>query len=367
VTTTAQPELRVTLRLQGRDPAFATANPRPSEVFVDSSDNTKDDDRMEKAIVATNVTLAGWIIGPPDGGPGRNDGTSSGTTASEDWHYDIYLDPDFIDRNYGTSYAVQPIQSAALPGNVVPLINGPATPIPLVAANKKPDASTFLLSGSGIFGVELNAWHESARGPKPSGWVGDPDQLHHQDNAWPYNPNKGSNDPNGPDLQSGDYVIVSGTLWQDTAHTAGSSDPLHKCMDSRFKGHGGWLELHPVDTVRRLESPPVRKHVIGLSRCGPNAQTTTVMLTHPLPPPDKNAQLKFQVVVDSRLTSSGATHSESINPSCEPPALSATIDASPTGNYNAAYVLWWQEGNSPRTGTAICLPAINPVLGTAAD
>ena len=84
VTTTAQPELRVTLRLQGRDPAFTTANPRPSEVFVDSSDNTKDDDRMEKAIVATNVTLAGWIIGPPDGGPGRNDGTSSGTTASED-------------------------------------------------------------------------------------------------------------------------------------------------------------------------------------------------------------------------------------------------------------------------------------------
>lgn len=365
-TSAHQPELQVTLRLQGRDPAYAKANPRPSEVFVDNTDNTKDDDRMEKAIVATGVTLAGWIIGPPDGGPGRNDGTSSGTTASEDWHYDIYLDPDFIDRNYGTAYAVEPVQSAVIPGNVVPLSNGAATPIPLTA-NPKPNAATFLLSGSGIFGVELNAWHESARGPKPSGWVSDPDQSHHQDNAWPYNPNKGSNDPNGPDLQSGDYVIVSGTLWQDTAHTAGNSDPLHKCMDSRFKGHGGWLELHPVDTVRRLESPPVRKHVIGMARCGPNAQTATVMLKHPFAPPDKNAQLKFQVQVDSRFTSSGATHSESINPACEPPVLSATIDASPAGSYNAAYVLWWEEGSSPRTGTSICLPAINPVLGTASD
>jgi hypothetical protein len=362
-----QPELRVTLRLQGRDPAFVKANPRPSEVFVDSSDNTKDDDRMEKAIVAQGVTLAGWLTGSPDEGPGRNDGTSAGTTASEDWHYHIYLDPDFIDRNYGTSYPVEPIQSASLPGNVVPLIAGAATPIPLVPAGTKPSAATFLLSGSGIFGVELNAWHESARGPKPSGWVADPDQFHHSDNAWPYNPSKGSNDPNGPDLQSGDYVIVSGTLWQDTAHTAGNADPLHKCMDSRFKGHGGWLELHPVDTVRRVEGPPMRKHVIGLARCGPDAQTLTTTLKHPLPPPDKNAQLMFQVIVDSRFTSSGATHSESVNTTCEPPMFSATIDATPNGNYNAAYITWWQETSSPRTGTAICLPAINPVLGPAKD
>jgi hypothetical protein len=364
---TPQPELRVTLRLQGRDPNYVKAHPRPSDVFVDSTDNTKDDNRMERSIVAQGVTLAGWITGSPDEGPGRNDGNFSGTTATEDWHYHIYVDPDFIERNYGTAYPVEPIHSAALPGNVVPLIAGPATPIPLVPAGAKPSASTFLISGSGILGVELNAWHESARGPKPSGWVSDPDQLHHSDNAWPYDPRKGSNDPNGPDLQTGDYVIVSGTLWQDTAHTAGNADPLHKCMDSRFKGHGGWLELHPVDTVRRADPPPIRKHVVGLSRCGPDAQTFSVMLRHPQAPPDKNAQLMFQVLVDGRFTSANATHSESINPACEPPALSATADATATGSYNAAYILWWQESNTPRTGTAVCLPAVNPVLGPAKD
>src|SRR5258708_27282869 len=53
------PELRVTLRLQGRDTNYAKDHPRPSEVFVDNSDDTKDDDRMETAIVAKGVTVAG--------------------------------------------------------------------------------------------------------------------------------------------------------------------------------------------------------------------------------------------------------------------------------------------------------------------
>lgn len=366
VSNTSQPELRVTLHLQGRDPPYVKDHPRPSDVFTDNSDNTKDDNRMENAIVAKGVTLAGWLTGDPDDVPGRNDGIFAGTAATEDWHYNIYLDPDFIDRNYGTPYAVEPIQSAVLPGNVVPLIAGPAAPIPLVPAGTKPNASTFLLSGSGIFGVELNAWHESARGPRPAGWVGDPDQFHHSDNAWPYNPNKGSNDPNGPDLQSGDYVIISGTLWQDTAHTAGIANPLHTCIERRFKGHGGWLELHPVDTVRRAESPPTRKHMVGLASCGPDAQTFSVFLKHPLPAPDKNSQLKFQVVTDSRFTSAGATHAEGVNETCEPPTFSATSDATPIGSYNAAYILWWEEG-APRTGTAVCLPLIGPVLGPAAD
>lgn len=363
-----QPELRVTLRLQGRDTTFTTANPRPSEVFVDNSDNTKDDDRMENAIVAKNVTLAGWL-GDAPGQLGRNDGNDQGTAVTEDWHYDIYLDPDFIDRNYGTAYPVEPIQSAVLPGNVVPLIAGAATPIALVAPGTKPNAGAFLLGGSGIFGVELNGWHNFARGTKPSGWVSDPDQgnWHHAGNSWPYNPNKGSNDPNGPDLQSGDYVIVSGTLWQDTAHTAGGGDPLHSCLDHQYKGHGGWLELHPVDTVRRVEAPPLRKHVVSLARCGPGAQTFSMNLTHPQAAKVANSQLKFQVLADPRFTSAGATHTESVPAFCEPPVLAVTADATPTGSYHATFVLWWEAGSSPRTGTGICIPAINPVLGTAKD
>ena len=178
VTTAAQPQLRVTLRLQGRDPNYVASHPRPSEVFVGNSDNTKDDNRMETAIVAEQVTLAGWLIDPH-----RNDGTSGGTTGSEDWKYEIYLDPDFIRPITAHLISVEPLQSAALPGNVVPLIRGAATPIPLVGSNARPDVGAFLLAGSGIFGVELNAWHTWARGSRPTSWVSDPDSTQYQGNA----------------------------------------------------------------------------------------------------------------------------------------------------------------------------------------
>jgi hypothetical protein len=356
VTTTPQPELRVIVHLQGRDPNYVKSNPPPSEVFVDNTDNTKDDNRMENSIVTKGVTIAGWLTGSPDETPGRNDGIYAGsvTHETEDWHYDIYVDPDFIARNYGTAYLVQPVQGAIIPGNVVPLSNGSATPIPLVPNGARPNASTFLMPGKGFLEVELNAWHIPARGFQPSGWVADPDQINHAGNAWPFNPNKGSNDPNGPDLKTGDYVIISGTLWEDTAHTAGSPDPLHKCLESQFKGHGGWLEIHPMDAVRRVDPPPVRRHVVGLSRCGPDVQTLTTTLKHPDPPPDNNAKLTCQVLVDSRFTAAGATHSESLNQAGTPASLSVTMDATATGTYNAAYALWWQETGPQPTGTSVC-------------
>jgi hypothetical protein len=67
------------------------------------------------------------------------------------------------------------------------------------------------------------------------------------------------------------------------------------------------------------------------------------------------------------FTSSNATHIESINRACEPPLFSVSADAMVNGSYNATYIFWWEETNTPRTGTAICLPAINPVLGPAKD
>jgi hypothetical protein len=86
VTTTAHPSLTLEVHLRGRDSAYVTSMPRPSEVFVDNTENTKPDNRMETSLVAKGVTLAGWLTGP-----GRNDGTSPGATGSEDWHYEIFL------------------------------------------------------------------------------------------------------------------------------------------------------------------------------------------------------------------------------------------------------------------------------------
>lgn len=378
-TSVQQPELRITLRLQGRDPAYVSATPRPSEVFVDDTENTKQDNRMETAIVAREVTLAGWLENPFP-----NDGTFYTVPgAREDWHYNLFLDPDFIERNYATPAVIEPIRRASLPGNVVPLIRGSATPIPLLSSDptlptSKPTAATFTLPGNANFVVELNAWHtwsdrrgvdgKTGRGPAPLGWFSDPDPSYAATNAWPFNPTKGIGNATGPDLQAGDYVIVSGTLWEDSPHKDQSrAGRLRTCLDDRFKGHGGWLEIHPVDAVRRVDAPSPRKHVLGFSACYPEEPHVGASLIPPTPPPDNTAQLRYEVIVDTRFTSSNIVHSEAVDTNCEPPRLNVTADVLSPGSYNATYIMWWEKSEAPRTGRAICLPAMDPILGGAAD
>jgi hypothetical protein len=370
VSNVPQPSLQVQLRLAGRDPDYTKTMPPPSSVFVDNTENTKEDNRMETSIVAQGVTLGGWLFDPQ-----RNDGPTPLQMASEDWHYDILLDPDFIERNYSSPVLVEPVRSAALPGNVVPLNAGPAAPIPLLSSNtalttSKPSAAAFMMPGNGIFTVELNAWHTWARGARPSGWVADPDMAKYANNAWPFNPLKGTANPGGPDLQAGDYVIVSGTLWQDTSHGGDQSavDRSRKCFNQRFKGHGGWLELHPVDAVRRVDPPTPRKHVVGMSACYPFRPNFDTYLGHPEPPPNDRAQLKFEVIVDDRFTSDNTVHAEIVNTTCEPPVLRVTANVLGEGSYNATYIMWWEDGPNPRpSGGAMCIPAISPILGGAAD
>lgn len=377
VTNVVQPELAVTIRLEGRDPTLAQLMPRPSDVFVGNTHNTKQDNRMETSIVARGVTLAGWLVGGVD--LDRHDGAgNAGTNASEDWHYDLYLDPDFIERNY-TAYApVEPLWSAWLPGNVVPLIAGPATPIRLLSQDatlptSRPTASAFTLPGNSVFTVELNAWHTDpkARGHKPAFWVDDPEPLRRGGNAWPFDPKKGVGNLGGRDLAAGGYVIVSGTLWQDTVHPGGSPQDrigrTRKCFNDRYKGHGGWLEIHPVDSVHRVEAPQLRKHAIGMSACYPEQPNFDTYLKHPDPPPDNTAQLRVTVLVDDRFTTPNAVHTEVVNTACEPPSLRVTANVPGNGSFNATYVLWWEKTNTPRTGALICIPAISPILGGAKD
>jgi hypothetical protein len=380
-----QPELGLTLRLRGRDPAYARSMPRPSDVFVDNTENTKPDNRMQTAIVARGVTLAGWLIEPHlNNGP-----YPEASGASEDWHFDIFLDPDFIERNYGSPVLIEPIKSASLPGNGRTLLEefiDPATRIPLLSFDpalptSKPTAATFTLPGHGSFVVELNAWHKwsdnrgsdgrAGRGPAPPGWISDPDPSYFW-NAWPFDPRKGTRNATGSNLRAGDYIIVSGTLWQDSVH---KSDPdldargLRQCFEDygQFKSHGGWLEIHPVDAVRRVDQPSPRKHAVGLAACYPHRSHLSVSLTPPFPPPDSTSQLHYKVIVDGRFTSSNAVHTETVATNCEPPALNVTADLPSPGTFNATYILWWKKSEVSRAGRDICLSAIGPILGGAPD
>jgi hypothetical protein len=191
--------------------AGASGSVEASDVFF-SGENSK----PPASIVARNVVLAGWIA---DGMPLEN--CDPGVPWCEDWHYDIYLDPDFIERYYGGSTPRAPLAGAILPGNPV------GKPVPL--ADRAPDGTvrgitvgSFLLP-AGIVGhdfrnftVELNGWHPSARGPAPTAWKNDPS---HADTFWSYDPR--DPDGKGEALETGDYVIMSGTLWEDGGHVAG--------------------------------------------------------------------------------------------------------------------------------------------------
>jgi len=332
VTTTAtpHPSLTVIARLQGNDAAYVAAMPRPSDVFVDNTENTKGDNRMAISLVTRGVTLAGWLSGPK-----REDVGFAGTTGSEDWHYTIFLDPDFIERNYGGSLLIEPLKSAALPGHVVPFIRGTAPLIPLLshdaaAATSKPTAAAFTLPGLANFEVELNAWHtwSAARGPKPTGWVSDPEIFRYSGNAWPFDPR------------------------------------MRNCFDDRYLGHGGYLELHPVDAVRRVDAPRPRKHVVGMAACHPPQPNIDARLSHPDPPPGDNFILRYEMLVDDRFTSANAVHAEQVDYSCPVPALHVTANLPGSGSFHGVYSLWWEQSSTPRPSpTAICIPGVSPILG----
>jgi hypothetical protein len=376
-----QPTTEVRLRVKGADPFYEEATPAPSAVFVGDTENTKWEDRMETAIVARGVTLAGWLTVRPS----RNNGSFAPQQASEDWHFDIHLDPDFIERNYGAAseregptVLVEPLRSALLPGNVSPLDRATTPRIPLLSPDPSqethlPTASAFTLPGNGDFTVELNAWHTwpSARGPRPLSWLDDPESASYPGNAWPFSPIRGVAPPSQRDLAAGDYVIVSGTLWEDTAHAPVApvrpADRIRRCFEDRFKGHGGWLEIHPVDAVRRVDPPSLRKHTVGMSACSPLQPSFDTLIRHPEPPPGPTYALRFQVVVDPRFTSTNAIHSESVEVACEPPALRVRANVPGPGSYSALYILWWEKTDVERPPGAICIPQAGPILGGATD
>jgi hypothetical protein len=348
------PPLVIRLVSSYRDPSWPERPFRASQVFT-HGDNSKPDNRAVDAIVARGVVVAGWLF---EGSPGtasmpnRNDASGLRTGESEDYHYDVWLDNDFIRRNYPNA-TIEPLASAVIKGSPVPLfvLGAPAPPqIPLLGGTA-PSAATFTIPGSPLMTAELNAWHKADRGAKPAGWIDDPDAAY-PGNAWPFHPRR----PLGisatdADLAPGDYVILSGTLWQDTSHIDKNSgahgDAYRKCWDDRFRGHAGWLEIHPVDSVRRVPSPTPRKHTVMRAACAPEAPYVEDYLTPFEDPPPANAMLRHEVIIDDRFTTPNTLHTEVVETYC-PTKLHIKINTIPNnGIFKATYVLWWETSSQP--------------------
>lgn len=355
-----------------------------SNTFDDGGENSKPDGRARSQIVARNVVLAGWLyIGNPnipgdDSKPSRYNAPNLLPSETEDFHYDLWLDDDFLARNYGGVTGLKPL----LAMSQIPPEGGGSVAMPLLdPSSQRLNVSSLTLPGSELFAVELNAWHSGRRGPKPNGWVDDPDP-NMNGNAWPFHPTRplgvGSNDP---DLKPGDYVIISGTLWQDTAHL-GMNDPgqpNRRCFDSKFKGHAGWLEIHPVDSVRKVDSPALRlgtdeaptyyyrKDPFMRSICDPAANQLNEYIAPRQSPPDANAVLKFEVQPDTRMSSPNATNSAEIDPLC-PDRLHVQASVPTGGTFKSTYLLWWEPGTTPRAPCSlILLPAAPQTIGQFYD
>ena len=332
--------------------------PKPSSVFLGPPDifgnPIKPDSKhvnsgVPNAFIADNITLAGWLVHTPERNP--VDGT-------EDWHYNIWLDNAFIERNY--SATTRPLDTASIPGRS----EEPKMTISLTGGGQ-PNASTFLMPGSGDFTVELNAWHKSKHnGLVPQGWWSDPEPIIWPDVFWPFPVMA----PGTINLQAGDYVIITGALVEDSGHLYGLQDAgywTRKCWDDTFKGHGGWLEIHPVDSIRHIskkQEPGVRTtpRVVQVCRKGLNVTPyEQVVSLAPIPsePPSANSILRFREIIDGRLTdmSTVRLHTVEITP-YDPLKLKVSVMVNPgEGHFMATYLLWWEEASTPRP-TAIPYP-----------
>ena len=110
-------------------------------------------------------------------------------------------------------------------------------------------------------------------------------------------------DPNNPPHTSkaaagafhcNDYVRVVGTLWEDQSHGFGGCWTASGERTSR-----GWVEIHPVDFMARIEAPPMsdktpkpRSGVSFLSACSQDAAVTKEIDLVPVEPRPQHARIK---------------------------------------------------------------------------
>lgn len=346
----------------------------PSDIFFDDGDNSK----PAGSIIAQDVVMAGWIVEPY---PLTNPNPCEQPDC-EDWHYNILLDIDFMERVYGGSILPLPLSKSTIPGN-------PANPSrQLSIQDVSPEGisrgitlNSFLLPNQDLgnnypqLTVELNGWHPSKRSVAPSGWLPDRD---HSDTVWPYNPRNpdgmANADGTSRSLTSGDYVIMSGTLWEDGAHKTGwlcinvgsifckftATPDDQQCWDISTGGHGGWIELHPVDSIVRVREPqdPPRKTTAMVAVCVPQelidtTRTRDVRIEPINPRPSSSHKLKFVELIDGRLTNMENVDEHSVslvdNPNDAHLDVHLKVHSSGTlsghgkaGRFKAVYILWWE-------------------------
>jgi hypothetical protein len=350
--------------------------------------------KNSSSIVARDVVLEGWVRSP---GPNWFGGTNDPIWV-EDWHYEFAPDPDFIEQMYGPAGAFASLGDRTLesaptllkgnppgaPADAMPIADRSTTGQPLgITVNSflQPDnrASIDPLDSVVVIKAELNAWHVSnqgsplcgrylgfcrnwiGRGPPPGAdWIGLPQAAYGggvdataAGNAfWPYDPRLPRS---GQSLGDGEYVRVSGTLWQDTDHGGVIR------WTSLKPAFGGWFEIHPVDWIVRSTPPAVPKTIRMVETINwlpiDFAETRNLAPSNPMP---TGAVLRCRELIDGRFTDPASVLQHSAAVQTADVLVQTTVSRfTPTpapgraGRFKAAYILWWEQGGAPR---AACTP-----------
>src|SRR5215208_792269 len=325
--------------------------------------------QSERSVIRRNIMIAGWLAGDPF----PNEGVAGPGKGLEDMLYDVVLDADFIDRMYGNdglsnTFSVGdpriPLPGTRLPGNPPQYLEiwDPLNPpdferIRPPVADKEPDGTSrgvtlnsFTLPGPGsrvpvTLHCEQNVWHVNStqvlfsrnwtgRGDAPSGWIRQP-FLGHDDTWWPYNPVNPENRSSG-NLRGGDYVLMKGTFWQDTSHGSWEWSVSHP-------GHDGWVELHPIDWMVKLESPPPhrRKTTAVLEVRGSAAQSMSIAPDFSVPG-KQLAVREVRKLIDGRFTWMDTVVREETNVNDGGDDVNCQVELTEDGRFKAVYIVTWQ-------------------------
>ncbi|HEY5027278.1 MAG TPA: hypothetical protein VIK39_02635, partial [Candidatus Angelobacter sp.] len=355
-------------------------------------------------IVRKNILIAGWLADPDVAINCMHTGdTPPVVYAAEDYHYNLILDADFIAQMYGPGGLSSALNGAVLPGNLSetnPPFVGPSMRFDDVSeldgSSRGVTMNSFALPHMGgalgdselpvavqgyadvvpndyhsqgpvFVHCELNCWHVNSgppfpfsspywgRGPAPAGWVqwaacNEP----FNDAWWPYLP---YNPDNGPrPLQTGDYVLMKGTIWQEHAHDQGT--PSLWRAEAATLMHCGLIEMHPPDWIMRVQPPPICKTSFMVAYCTARSVTqspTTVSgdaLVYPYPylqsPPGSNAGFHWQKLIDGRFSYAGTfKDQESVSVGTDGSVtglkVNATVQATNVqGRFKAIYETWWE-------------------------
>jgi hypothetical protein len=244
----------------------------------------------------------------------------------------------------------------------------------------------------------------TARGPAPDGWV--EDELGVQmddamllnqpppntaDDWWPFHPDHPDSLNPYASLPEGKHIEITGTLWQDIAHSR--TDPDRVCWNSAFHNFDGWLEIHPVDSVQTFNdaAPSPKTAQLDAAKAGIKTNIPIALCVQPNAPapgtatwfacPEgissglsttrtpQNLVPHIQEVIDGRFTDntlSGLSRTVTVSRDCV--EVSAQLAPGPTlERFKATYLVsWTPQSLSPALAISGVTPAVGPPAGGTA-